>query len=860
MYNQKCDVVGLNETKLDDKYKLKIPDYKIFRNDRDSSGGGVALLVHKRIKCDLVDIQFRNIESIAVKIKSDLGEIKIICLYIPPNKKLCKNDLLIISKISGKYILMGDFNARSTSWNCISNNARGNELLQFCLNRNIKINAPREPTHYPKRGAPSILDLFLLKNIHNCSPAESICALSSDHNPVGVTINEGFCITEEEKIYDFANANWKIFQDYINNKIELNRNIENKNDVNKSVNIFTRIINEAVSVAVPVKIVDNREHLPKEILDLINIKNMYRRKFQKTRNHKYKMSMDAFVIIISKKISEFRNSKLNKKLINAKAGDKSLWKLTKSRRRQHYQVPPLLNDNNDYLFSDLDKNNLLAKKYEEVSLKSLSLGSAHHGRIVNKTVKNFLNEKSIDPDEVKLTSPKEITGLLKKFKNNKAPGEDKITYLLLKKLPRKGIVFLTKLINKVMLLGYFPDSWKVAKVVVHLKPNKNPTLPSSYRPISLLPHLSKLVEKVINKRLLRIMKSKRLLMKEQFGFRRGHNTQMQLARLVNHVTREFNNRKHTGAIFLDIEKAFDTTWHAGIIYKLIKYGFPIYLIFLIASYLKNRKMYVYNNNVKSRIISVVAGVPQGSVLGPQLFNIYINDMPKTKDVDISLFADDTGLYTSSYKVSAIVNKLNNASKKVAKYLKKWRTSVNRDKTESILFTKRRPELKPEITFEKLKLPWVKNVKYLGIHLDSKLNFTFHTQKTIEKSTRALLNLYPLINKKSHISTENKLLIYKTIVRPMITYGCQIWSSMCDTNYQKFQISQNKFLRLAGNYPRYTPIKQMHENLKIETISEFVNCTAKRFYSSENVCNNILLQDLNYNDLHYRHKRIRHNLK
>lgn len=157
-------------------------------------------------------------------------------------------------------------------------------------------------------------------------------------------------------------------------------------------------------------------------------------------------------------------------------------------------------------------------------------------------------------------------------------------------------------------------------------------------------------------------------------------------------------------------------------------------------------------------------------------------MPKTKDVDISIFADDTGLYTSSYKVTAITNKLQNASRKVVKFFMKWRTNVNIGKTESIIFTKRRPCLKPEIKIVNTKLPWAHNIKYLGIFLDSKLNFTFHTQKTAEKGIGALLTLYPLINKKSYISTQNKLLIYKTIVRSMITYGCQIWSMMCASNY------------------------------------------------------------------------------
>ena len=151
-----------------------------------------------------------------------------------------------------------------------------------------------------------------------------------------------------------------------------------------------------------------------------------------------------------------------------------------------------------------------------------------------------------------LTTPKEVQTFLKKFKNNKSPGTDGINYKVLKNLPNKGSIYITKLANAMMLLGYFPEQWKTAKIIVIPKPGKNLALPENYKPISLLPHLSKLTEKIVAQRIKNFVDSKNILIKEQFGFRQQHNTEMQVTRLVNKITQEYNNKKHTGGLFLDI--------------------------------------------------------------------------------------------------------------------------------------------------------------------------------------------------------------------------------------------------------------------------------------------------------------------
>ena len=163
------------------------------------------------------------------------------------------------------------------------------------------------------------------------------------------------------------------------------------------------------------------------------------------------------------------------------------------------------------------------------------------------------------------------------------------------------------------ITGNFPSSWKIAKVIPIAKKGKDNMQLNSYRPISLLPHISKIAEIIIKNRILSFVNANKLLVDGQFGFRCGHSTVDQLARLVNALTSNFNDKLHTGALLLDIEKAFDTVWQYGLIYKLIMYNFPRYLILLLNSYLQNRNIFVELNNVASKLYSLHAGVPQGSV-------------------------------------------------------------------------------------------------------------------------------------------------------------------------------------------------------------------------------------------------------
>ncbi|GBN93578.1 RNA-directed DNA polymerase from mobile element jockey [Araneus ventricosus] len=240
-----------------------------------------------------------------------------------------------------------------------------------------------------------------------------------------------------------------------------------------------------------------------------------------------------------------------------------------------------------------------------------------------------------------------------------------------------------------MTLGHFPTRWKTATVVPILKPGKDPTDTTSYRPISLLPSLSKIAEHLILKRLNNYLKENNVLCPEQFGFREKLSTSHQLIRVVEYVTEGFANKQKTGAVFLDIQKAFDRVWQDGLIHKLIHYKTPSYLIKLIDSYFLERKFAVRVKNELSSTKNINAGVAQGSKIGPTLFALYINDIPKQFNTLLCMYADDTAILARNKNPNYIQIALNRHLKALEDWFIKWKIEINVSKTEAIMFTNAR---------------------------------------------------------------------------------------------------------------------------------------------------------------------------
>jgi Reverse transcriptase (RNA-dependent DNA polymerase) len=248
-----------------------------------------------------------------------------------------------------------------------------------------------------------------------------------------------------------------------------------------------------------------------------------------------------------------------------------------------------------------------------------------------------------------LTSPRGIKKIIKNLKNSKTPGFDNIPKILLKNLSRKALVFLTYIFNSCVKLSYFPKSWKHANVIPVPKPGKDPSNPSSYRPISLLSSISKIFESVVLKRLLNFITSNNVLPNHQFGFRTAHSAAHQLKRVVKNVKDARNSIARgtsrvtlsTGMLLLDNEKAFDSVWQKALLHKLLQRGCDIFLARLIFSFIKGLSFQVSVGSAKSSSHNIPFGVPQGAILSPTLYNIFTSDVPSSDFCGTATFADDS---------------------------------------------------------------------------------------------------------------------------------------------------------------------------------------------------------------------------
>jgi len=229
--------------------------------------------------------------------------------------------------------------------------------------------------------------------------------------------------------------------------------------------------------------------------------------------------------------------------------------------------------------------------------------------------------------EPKLTNPEKVQETIRGLRVGEAPGPNGIPNRALKHLLQRAVYLLVLIFNAILVTHHFPTVWKHDRVISILMPGKDPALPSSYRPISLLDTIGKLFEKILLSRILHEVNVRGLLRNEQFGFRPRHSTSLQLARLFERITRNFGEKRLTDAVFLDVVKAFDTVWIDCLLHKLTLLNSPSYIVYTMSSYLRGRTFEASFQTATSSRRGMRAGVAQGGSISPVLFSLYVNDMP-----------------------------------------------------------------------------------------------------------------------------------------------------------------------------------------------------------------------------------------
>lgn len=821
------DILLISESHLTSKSHLRIKDYDIITANHpgDKVHGGAAILVKSNIKYEIAEsVKEPFLQAAGVKLTCDNSTISIYSVYFPPRYTVkCDKYMNFFKGIGNKFIVGGDFNAKHTWWGSRLINPKGSELYKCVSVNRYNVTSTGKPTYWPSDPAklPDLLDFFIHSGIHQ-SFLDIVASddLSSDHTPIILNFRTTHIKKQlNAKLFNHK-TNHSLFQSHIQSNLDLNIKIKDSYDLDCAVENFTKLIHDAALRATPQEGFQNFSSFRTsvEIKQLIRSKRRLRKIYQRTRRPLDKTNFNRAANHLKKIMKEYKNACTGNFLINlspAHNNEHNLYKATKYLKRPQQRNITIRDNNGSWCRTDKSKASAFKTHLEKIFTPFSTCSNQDSNEILN-----FLDVPCQMCLPIKPFRTKEIENEVRKLNSKKSPGFDLIDGKVIKSLPKKGVIFLTVLFNSALRLSHFPTLWKCAKIIMVLKPNKPENSISSYRPISLLPVFSKLFERLFQKRLLPLLENLKIVPDHQFGFRNSHGTPEQCHRVVNVIRNCLERKEYCSSVFLDVKQAFDKVWHEGLLFKL-KHFLPTPFYLLIKSYLRERTFYVNISDEDSEICDVKSGVPQGSVLGPILYTLFTSDMPTSNEVTIATYADDTAILAtneSPIEASKLVQHQLNLTET---WFKKWNTAVNTDKSIQVTYTLRKGDC-PPVTFNGVTIPTSNCVKYLGLHIDRRLNWKQHVKHKKEQLNIKTRKMYWLIGPKSQLNLENKVIIYKTILKPVWTYGIQLWGTASTSNIEILQRYQSKTLRLISNAPWFVNNNNIHNDLGVPKIhSEIV---------------------------------------
>lgn len=812
---QPLDILSVNETWLDNSIRnsdIHIPGYTIERNDRSREGGGVACYIKETIKYKLrKDLTHPHLEALWLEIKPSKSHKNILIgsIYRPPSANAQYMEDLInvidtINQDTTEIILLGDFNINFEP-NVIQNNQVGDICHLFDMEQLIE-----NPTRVTTTSS-STIDLILTTNRKLHVKTGTINYNISDHYPIYTVLlaqNSPKSIPRQFKLRDFKHFNQDNFLGELNYVLTNTMNTSISNDVDTTWNAFKSSFNKVCHTHAPLKEIRVKERnnpwMNNSILEAQYKRDHLHKLSVQTKDNdifqKYRYMRNLVTSMIKRAQREYYDSELQK----SKNDSRKMWATLKhlTNKRRHAFIPP----------------DLTAQQFNKYFV---NIGKSLGSKFDDETIPEWEDNHTINaPNTFKITTIN-IASTSKYIK--KLPDRSNLDLLYMdSKLLRisADIIapFVTKMFNLSITSGKVPSDWKIARVTPVYKNKGSHSDICNYRPISVVTHLSKLLESCIQTQLMDYLEDNKLITPDQSAFMRKHSTQTSLHKLMDDIITSKDNNKNVLMCFLDIQKCFDTINHKLLLTKLKRYGIKDNSLDWFSSYLTNRKQTVTCNGSLSPLLDISIGIPQGSGLGPVLFLLFINDLPQISDkFSFNLYADDTVIYKAADKIEDLCVQFNDDIGIISNWYSSNKLTLNATKTEFLILGPNKNRAPNEITFEKENIPTSNTVKYLGIKIDSNLNWNEQI-KYIESKIKPYIHI---LNRLRHILDQKHLLtIYNTIIEPTIHYCDTVWGYCSKTNINRMNRLKRRCARaITNNYDWDIPGESLMSTLNIHQFEQ-----------------------------------------
>lgn len=769
---------------------FNLPGYEGFHANR---GRGVSTYVKSGYLTELFVPQTDFTENVFVKISINSNTILLVgCIYRSPNSEESNNDALLAlldeaNRIKCSHlIILGDFNYKEVNWELRSVQTRANHPASKILDKVNDLFLDQvitEPTRYRYGEQENLLDWVLTDSkdcIENLSIGSPLGA-KGDHCIIKFGIK---IIRKEVFIKDRRNL-YKGDYDALRQIISVTNWKEAllSKTTEEAWSFFSDVLNAGIQKHIPLKkaVKSNCQiWVNSEVRAAKRNKNRFWQKYKRNKTTEnwslFTEARNAANRIINKTKSNFE-LKIAREI---KTNSKQFWNYVKSKKVGASELPNIRDLEGNEHSSDLSKANSFNEYFSSVfTCENLDNPPAAPFRNQGQFKDNVFS--SIEIIEKELT----------KLNISKAAGPDKLHAKILYELRKEISLPLNIIFNKSMNEGKLPPEWKLAHVKPLFKKGSKKDI-SNYRPVSLTSICCKLLERIIKADMTKYLEENKFIVRNQHGFRSGRSCVTQLLEIMNIWTEILDKNSAIDCVYLDFAKAFDKVPHHRLNLKMKSYGIGGNLLNWLTDFLDNRKQQVVIKDTFSDIKDVTSGIPQGSVLGPLLFIIYINDLPEAVNSEVQIFADDTKIFKAIETVAdslTMQEDLNN----ILEWSSKWQLPFNISKCKIIHFGKNNPEY--EYTMTDNRLEKVDFEKDLGVTFDRNLKFSKHISLIVSKANSRL----GMIKRNfDNLSIEVFLPLYKSLVRPLLEYCSSIWNPTLKMEYDEIEKVQRRATKLVTN--------------------------------------------------------------